>query len=408
MKRNEYLNKRKELLNQATKALEENNLELFNEKEKEINALDEQFESFAKAEANMNALREMPLMNRGAEMLAQEDETSINPTKKTDEKDQYKNAWAKMMKGMSLNQDEQVIMDKFNPQNSTQTAETHTVIIPETVTNDIWREAEEMYPLLADLEMTFVPGDLTLLKETNSGDDGDWYDEATEAADGEFAIGELNLTGCELIKMIPVSWKLKKMAIEKFIPYITTLLAEKMGAALAKAIVSGKGKPGDGDTFKAQPKGIVVALTAEGGTPQIIEFDDSTDPLSYEKLTQAFGKMPSGYKKGAAIYANSKTVWNRLATLKDENGKPLFIQDVTAGGVGRIFGVVVKEDDSVEDDGILLGNIKKGYACNVNENMTIYTEEKVTLRRTNYMAYSLIDGAPLTNKAFVYIQLKVV
>ena len=94
MKRNEYLNKRKELLNQATKALEENNLELFNEKEKEINKLDEQFESFAKAEANMNALREAPLMNRGSEMLAQEGEILIDPSNKKDDKNQYKNAWA--------------------------------------------------------------------------------------------------------------------------------------------------------------------------------------------------------------------------------------------------------------------------------------------------------------------------
>ncbi|MBN2796226.1 MAG: phage major capsid protein [Clostridia bacterium] len=406
MKKSEYLNKRKELLNQATQALEKNDLELFNTKEKEIKDLDDQFEAFAKAEANMNALKDVPMANRGGDMLTEGEETSTAISNQADEKEQYKNAWAKMMKGMALNQDEQVIMDRFNPKNSTQTAETHSVIIPETVTNDIWREAAEMYPLLADLDMTFVPGDLTILKESSSGTDADWYDEATEATDGEFAIGEINLSGCELIKMIPVSWKLKKMAIDKFIPYITTLLAEKMGAALAKAVVSGKGKPGDGDTFKAQPKGVIVALSAEVSTPQIIEFDDATDKLTYEKLTLAFGKLPSGYKKGASIYANSKTVWNRLANLKDETGKPLFIQDVTAGGVGRIFGIVVKEDDSIEDDGILLGNIKKGYACNVNEDMTIYTEEKVTLRRTNYMAYSLVDGAPRTTKAFVYIRLK--
>ncbi len=34
------------------------------------------------------------------------------------------------------------------------------------------------------------------------------------------------------------------MSIDEFVPYITSLLAEKMGAALAKAIVDGKGKPG--------------------------------------------------------------------------------------------------------------------------------------------------------------------
>jgi len=406
MNREQYLNKRKELLNQAEKALEEQNLDLFNEKKQEIEDLDKSFEAFAEASANMNALQQSVLPQSIVNMMNNEEVVNTVAVELTNDDEAYKNAWAKMMMGNKLDQNEMEIMDRFNPKNATQTGETHAVIIPETVSNDIWKEAAEMYPILDDLDMTFVPGDLTLLKETNSGTDADWYDEATEAADGEFGIGEINLTGCELIKLIPISWKLKKMSIDKFIPYITKLLGEKMGAALAKAVATGKGKPGDGDTFKAQPKGIITALEAEANTPRIIEYDDATDKLAYEKITKALGLLPSGYKKGAAIYADSSTVWNRLANLKDANEKPLFIQDVTAGGVGRIFGIPVKEDDSIEADGILLGNVKKGYAVNVNEDMTIYTEEKVSLRRTNYMAYSLVDGMPRTTKAFVYITLK--
>lgn len=406
MKKNEYLNKRKELLNQASTALKENNLDLFKEKENEIKELDTQFEALAKAEANMNALKESTLPSGILKVLGQGESVNNSTDGALDETKQYANAWAKMMIGNKLERNEQEIMNKFNPQNTTQTADIHSVIIPESVSDDIWKEAAEVYPILNDLDMTFVPGDLTLLKENNSGSDAEWYDENTEATDGEFSIGEINLTGCELIKNIPISWKLKKMSIEKFIPYITKLLGEKMGAALANAVVNGKGKPGEGDTFKPQPKGVITALTAETGTPQIIEYDDAADKLSYEKFTKAFGLMPSGYKKSAAIYANATTVWNRIANLKDTTGKPLFIQDVTAGGVGRVFGIPVKEDDSIEEDGILLGNMGKGYAVNINENMKIYTEEKITLRRTNYMAYSLVDGSPRTNKAFVYINLK--
>jgi HK97 family phage major capsid protein len=177
-----------------------------------------------------------------------------------------------------------------------------------------------------------------------------------------------------------------------------------MGAALAKAVVSGKGKPGEGDAWKAQPKGVVTALEAEATTPQVVTYDTSTDDLTYDKMAEAMGLIKSTYKNGAAIYAKSTTIWGKLAVLKDNDGRPLFIPDVTSGGVGRIFGVPVKEEDSVADDNILLGNMRRGYAANVNENVTLYMEEHVKERYTDYMSYSLVDGSPLTTKAFAYIK----
>ncbi|MGG3920693.1 phage major capsid protein [Geobacillus thermodenitrificans] len=410
MNKQEYLAKRKALLEAAEKALNEGKLDEFEAKEKEIKDLDEKFEAFAKAQANMNALKDKQPAAVAIEMAAGENGVvaTTKPVEAKDEKEVYLRAWAKEMMGQPLAEQEKVVFDKFNAdiRNATQTAATHAILIPETVREGIWREAGELYPILGDVRMTFVPGDLTIIKETNAGDDAQWYDEETEVADSDFGFGELNLTGCELAKSIPISWKLRKMSIDAFIPYIQTLLAEKMGAALAKAIVSGLGKPGAGDTFKPQPKGIVTALVAEAGTPQIIEYDD-TDDLDYDKLAKAMGLIKSTYKNGAVIYAKSTTIWNKLALIKDNQGRPLFIPDVTSGGVGRIFGLPVKEEDSVADDGILFGNVARGYVMNVNENMTIYTEDHVKQRYTDYMAYAIVDGDVMTTKAFAYIRKKV-
>lgn len=411
MNKKEYLAKRKALLETAEKALNEGNVEEFKAKEKEIKDLDEQFEAFAKAQANMNALKDKEIVEVAMDMTAQDNGVvaSTKPVEVKDEKQVYLDAWAKEMMGQPLAEQEKVVFDKVNAdiRNVTQTAATHAILIPETVREGIWKEAGELFPILGDVRMTFVPGDLTIIKETNAGDDAQWYDEETEVADSDFGFGELNLTGCELAKSIPISWKLRKMSIDAFIPYIQTLLAEKMGAALAKAIVSGLGKPGTGDTFKPQPKGIVTALVAEQGVPQIIEYDDA-DILSYDKLAQAMGKIKSAYKSGAAIYAKNATIWGKLALLKDNDGRPLFVPDVTTdGGVGRIFGLPVKEEDSVPDEAILIGNVARGYVMNVNENMTIYTEDHVKQRYTDYMSYAIVDGDVLTTKAFAYIRKKV-
>jgi len=328
-------------------------------------------------------------------------------TEPKDETREYEQAWAKEMLGLQLSGSERAVFDKVNTdfRNATQTAATHQVVIPETVAAGIWKEAGELFPLLGDLSMTFVKGDLTIIQETDSGDDAAWYAETDEVVDGDFGTGELNLTGCELAKAIPISWKLHKMSIEAFIPYITSLLAEKVGAALAKAVAYGRGKPGVGDTFKAQPKGIVTVIEAELTTPQVVTYSDApNNVLSYDKIAQAVGKIKSQYVRGSKIYATNATIWDRLAVIKDLEGRPMFIPDVTAGGVGRLFGLVVEVDDSVAANAILIGNLRRGYAINVNEQMTIYTEEHMKKRYTDYMAYAIVDGDVKTTKAFAYIK----
>ena len=402
MNKEQYLAKRNALLEEAENLLNEGKLDEFEAKEKEIKDLDEEFEKLAVARANMDALKEPTLVAQVADMSKGDDEVMAKFDTKTvqNESEIYLNAWAKNMMGMSLEGDEKTVFDKVNNnyRNQVQTAADHVVLIPETVRDGIWKEAGELYPILGDVRMTFVPGDLTILKEIDSGDDAQWYDEKDEVKDDGFQIGELNLTGCELAKNIPVSWKLRKMAVNEFIAYITSLLAEKMGAALAKAIVSGKGKPGAGDTFKAEPKGIKTALE---GTQQIVDY--SGEKPSYEDLTKAMAKIHSTYKNGAVIYANGATIWEGLANIVDGNNRPIFIPDVTSGGVGRIFGLVVKEEDAVADGEVLIGNVARGYVMNVNENMTIYTEDHIKRRYTDYMGYAIVDGDVLTEKAFVLL-----
>lgn len=403
MNKQKYLEKRKALLGEAENLLKEGKLEEFEAKEQEIKDLDDQFEKLAKARANMDALKEPIVADSVANMSRGDDGVLATHNTTTFKNDQeiYLNAWAKNMMGMTLEGEEKQVFDKVNNEyrNQVQTAQEHVVLIPETVRDGIWKEAGELYPILGDVRMTFVPGDLTILKEVDGGDDAQWYDENDEVKDDGFQIGELNLTGCELAKNIPVSWKLRKMAVNEFIAYITSLLAEKMGAALAKAIVSGKGKPGAGDTFKAEPKGIKTALE---GTQQIVDY--SGEKPSYEDLTKAMAKIHSTYKNGAVIYANGATIWEGLANIVDGNNRPIFIPDVTSGGVGRIFGLVVKEEDAVADGEVLIGNVARGYVMNVNENMTIYTEDHIKRRYTDYMGYVIVDGDVLTEKAFALLR----
>ncbi len=168
------------------------------------------------------------------------------------------------------------------------------------------------------------------------------------------------------------------------------------------AMIERKERPPECFTFKAQPKGVITALKAAVGTPQVSTFS-TADPLTYYDITAALAKIKSGYLSGASIYADNATIWNVLAGLLDENGRPYFIPDTTAGGVGRMFGLPVKEETAVAGN-IVIGNFAKGYVMNINENVTLYQEDNIKARTTTYMSYAIVDGDLMTDKAFALIE----
>lgn len=411
MDKTQYKAQRDKLFAEAETLLAENKVEEANAKSAEIEKLDKDFEAACLAKANLEAMKDKTVVNDFSSNVVDivknaQPADKFDAEAKKDDKSIYTNAFAKYLLSQPLDKNEQEIFNKVNDEfkNTTQTAGTHTVLIPETVRDGIWKEIGNLHPILGDLAMTFVQGNLTIIKETSGGDAAKFYDEATSTEEGTVAFGEINLTGCELAKAVKVSWLLKKMSIDKFLPYIQTLIAEKMADGLAYGVVQGKGKPSAQDTFKPEPKGILTVLAAENSTPQIVTFDDSSDKLDYDKITDVMGKLKSGYLAGAAFYAKNATIWGHLAKIKDDEGKPMFVSDPTGAGVGRLFGVLVKEDDSIPADAVLLANVSKGYACNVNENMTMYQEDHIMDRETEYMGYAIVDGDVLSTKAFVYLK----
>ena len=415
MIKEKYLEQRKALLDEAEALIGEGKTEEANAKMKEIEALDNQWEETKLVNANMNALKDKTkvtdLENKSVKVEGEKIVDGIIETK-LDEKKAYETAWAKTMQGKSLEKNEQEIFDKVNADFSN--AYTHTtantaVLIPETVVAGIWSRATEGYPLLADAKKFNVKGTLTINKHTAiAAGDAAWYDEATATADEQNTFAQLTLTGCELAKAITVTWKLRSMATEEFIPYIINELGERVGVALGTAIAQGQGKPGEGQSFKPEPLGIETALLAEDGTPQVVTYNPdaspTADPLAYEDFTAAIGKIHSSYLSGAAIYANNKTIWGQLANLTDSTGRALFIPDLTSGGVGRMFGFVVKADAGVSDDSIIIGNPNAGYVFNTSEPMSVATEEHVKARTVDYAAYTIVDGGLLDTKAFALIK----
>ena len=386
MKLEQYLEQRNTMLKEAEDLIAEGKLEESQAKMEEVERLDAKWEEIKVVNANLEALKdkdELTNIETKTEKVDGKIIGNIKVDETKNEDDIYVEAWAKHLMGVNMTRDEQIIFAKKNNLSNefTHTTVNTPTLIPETVISGIEQLMEEQYPLLADVRKFNVKGTLTMNRHDSiEAGDAAWYTEDVQVADEENKFSQFTLTGHELAKAVTVSWKMKAMAVAEFIPFIQREIASRMGVALATAIAHGTGEN--------QPTGIVTALKAQSGTPQIIEYNE----LSYEDLTRSVSKIHSSLLNGVAVYANNSTIWNTLANLKDNEGRPLFIPDVTTGGVGRIFGYTVKPDGSLKDGEILFGNAEKGYILNTNEPMKMVTQDHAKPRETDYVAYGVYDG----------------
>lgn len=399
----QYKAQRKALMDEAESLIEKGKANEANAKMEEVKKLDDKWEEVKIANANLNALKDtevfVDLEKKSAKVKGERElEFSTKEARNVDEKKAYEKVWAKHMMGFALDQNERELFNKFNPdfQNAYTHDTTNTeVLIPETVAEGIWKRAEENYPLYADARKYNVRGKFTIKKHVSiDAGDAAWYTEGTPTEDEQNTFGELVLDGHELAKAVTVTWKLQAMAVEDFIPFITEELGDRIGAALGVAAAQGTGE--------GQPRGVETALLEESGTPQVVTYSED-NPLSYQHLTQAMGLIHSSYLSGAAIYANNATIWGQLANLMDNDGRPLFIPDVTSGGVGRMFGLPIKPDAGVSEGSIIIGNANRGLVFNVSEPMSVMTEQHVKSRTTDYAAYTVVDGDVIDEKAFALI-----
>lgn len=405
MNKKQYEAMRRKLMDEVQGLLDEGKVDEANAKMEEIKKLDQKWDDIAQAAADFAALNGSQVPQAGfcgkvedsfGGETGQDPESPIVQAWKSEE---YKTAWAKNLMGLPLSDAES---EKFHMVNEayTHTTKNTGIVIPETVTKGIWEIVGEYYPYFADVTKTYVNGLLTVIQEDTSSDAG-WYEEDQKTEDGKETFKEFKLSGCELSRAITVSWKLKEMAIEDFIPYIQRKMAKKMGSAAGYGVTHGVGPKKD--SGKSEPTGTVTALLAEEGTPQVVEYASGTIP-AYGDIVNARAKVKSGYGAGLSIYANSHTIWTKLAMVQDANRRPLFVPDVTNQGQFRILGMVVKEDDSMKDGEILFSNAYSGYHMNINREVSMMTEDHVKARTTDYVSYGIMDGNVITSKAHALLK----
>ncbi len=310
----------------------------------------------------------------------------------------YKDAFLNAVRGIKLDNEDFGLIASANK--SFSDAFTHdttntAIVIPQETQDKNWARAIEGYGVLEDVNRLHVKGELRMVKH-KAIEEGDatWYVEATPTADEKNTFGDLVLKGHELSKAVTISWKLRSMAMADFESFLVREIGDRISIALGTAVTQGTGKD--------QPTGILTAVKKDKEQAANVA---KTGTVTYAELLGLVSKVHSAYKTGAKIYANSTVIWTVLANIVDANGRPFFEATAGADGVGNALGFTVKEDASLKNDEILFGNPGAGYVFNVNEEMTMTTEDHAKERKTDYVAYMIADGNVLDEKAFAVLNL---
>lgn len=396
----EYTKQREALMAAANSALEAGNIEEANVKMNEVKELDSQQESSAVAQANLAALSNQqavtfpPGIDASAGVIVGGVTISgegIKPISTVD----YEEVFAKVSLGRKLTTAEAEEYTRVNNVAYVHQAKDQPIVIPETTIAGIMKMVGKVHQFFGDVPMYGISGKITFRRHASiTSDDKTFIDESEESQDIKNTFAEIKLDGFEVAKIIRVSFKLESMSIKEFIPFIQNALVEKIGNALGNQIFIGTGTN--------EPEGLLVTLSS---TAQVFE-SEKAGVITYKDLTKMRSLIASQFSAGIKFYATSTTIWNQLANVVDETGRPVFIKDPVAGGVGTIFGIPVVEEDGVPNNELVLGAPKQGMVGNINEQLRLETGRELTKRENIFLAYMIIDWTVTYIQAFSHLKVK--
>ncbi|QUI24879.1 phage major capsid protein [Vallitalea pronyensis] len=363
MNKKEYLQKRNALLTEAENLLNEGDVEKFNEKKAEIEALDNQFDKIAKAQANMNALKD------GAKAAMKPEGNLDNQV--PDYEDVYN---SKEYRVAFMNYCKTGIMDDKFQNADTYTSTTDAgALVPTTIMEEIIKKMESYGHIFNRVRKSNIKGGvevpiLTLKPAANWIGESSTSDRQKVEANTKVSF---SYHGLECKVAISLLADITTLSI--FETTITQLIVEAMIKALDIAIIKGTGT--------GQPKGITVDTRIPAGNIITLSAADFVTWEGWKK--KVFAKIPLAYRAGGSFIMAAGTFEGYIDGMVDANGQPIGrINYGISNGPQERFGgreVVLVEDDVITpyesaatNDIVTVFCKLSDYDINSNMQMTMY------------------------------------
>lgn len=373
MTKNEYMNKRNALIKETQALIDEGKIEDAAKKRGEIEALDENYENAAKEAANLNALKGINQVKTPiniAETIGHEAEEKLN-------QELYRTAFFKKIMGKDMTSAEKTAFDSG--------ASSAGAAIPTETANEIIRKLKERAPLLSEITLLQVAGNVTFAVEGTVADAEQHTENAAITADADTLV-KVTLGGYEITKLIQVSDTVSTMSIDAFEGWLTDMIVEKVADKISEYILYG-----DGDSA---PQGIEEAIT--WGADNSISVGASAS-LTAENVQSLIGLLGGGYDPNAKFIMSKKTLFNDFMPLQDKSKFDIVTRE---GRQYFVYGYPVMLDSRVSLHDAYLGDLKKVVA-NLPETITMRSGYDIDTNSNKYLGVVIFDCKVAITEAFV-------
>lgn len=403
MNKEQYLQLRNGLYNEAEGLINEGKIDEANVKMTEIKDLDNKYEQEAKAAANLNALKDNSKITNiannsrnvvGATVL---DTTNNTTTEDLTNTVEYRKAFMNYVsRGISMPK------EFVNSNESTKTTDA-SVMIPTTVLEKIIEKIEATGMILPLVTRTSIKGGVTVPTSTVKPV-ASWVAEGATSNKQKKAVqGTITFAYYKLRCAVSMSLEMDTIALPVFETTLINNVVEAMTKAIEQSIISGTGV--------GQPKGILTETPVEGQSIDIAK----SEGLEYDTLIEAEASLPFAYENGALWFMTKKT-FMKFQGIKDSTGQPIARVNYGINGapertlLGRktiLNDYMESYVESPESDNkfAFLFN-PKDYALNTNLNMTMKRYEDDNTDDQITKAIMLVDGKVLDKNSLVVLTHK--
>ena len=348
----------------------------------EVNQLEEERnELISKAELRQVVLSKvLEVKNQKEEKFEErKEEKKMEERKNILETAEYRSAFLKNLQGKKLTSAEERAL--------TSAEESVGAVVPTITQNTIIEKVFEQAPLLSEIELLRVEGNVTFAVEADATDANVHEEGATINEDGDVLI-PVTLTAYEITKYITISKTVSKMSVDAFEVWLTNMISKRIARKITKLIITGTGTNQPTGVEKANVWDETNSITVGAGAT-----------MTEKNVTDAVALLPGAYDANAKWLMSKKTLFADFRPLQDKSKNNVFVKD---GDNYFVEGYPVMLDDSVGLHNAYLGDFKM-YAGNLAEDVTVETGRKLSNNTIEFLGCAMFDGKPALGEAFVKI-----
>ena len=308
---------------------------------------------------------------------------------------EYRSAFLHHLMGIPLNAAERAAMEEAEQRAAmTSAANSAGAAIPTETQNEIVRRLAQVAPLIGEITLFNIPGNVTIAVESATTTDGAYHAEGAAASEASDTLVSVNLTGFEAIKLLSISAKVKYMTVNAFEAWLVDNLTDGIAYMIENWIVNGTGTN--------QATGIEKAATWTPGTNKV---KTAGATPTYAEVCSLISLLPGVYDRNAKFVMSKKTLWQKFMPIRDDGKAPI----VKGEGAGQfyIMGYPVLLTDKVATLGDAYFGDPKTYYGNFAENITVEKSEHSSFRNnlTDYRGTAIFDGKPAVPDGFVKMSM---